>query len=350
MEPSTNGITEPRRIETSTRQRLGWGLIGCGWVARDYVAPGIVTSCNGRLIAVCDPDPEATDRILRRLDGHQPRVFRDWSGLLADLEIDAVYVSTPNHLHRAAVEAAAAAGKHVLCEKPMATRLEEARLMVDACRLAGVTYATAFDQRFHAAHRRLAELIVEGELGIVTQAHIRYACWLPRDWVTDNWRVDPVRAGGGALIDLAPHGIDLLETILDDEFLELTGFRQSIIHDYDVDDGAALVGRFRGGALATLQVGYNCPDSFPRRVLEVVGTQAMAVAEDTMGQTPGGTLTLIDARSGDRRAIAIAKEEDRCPFATQVETFARSILKGTPYPFLPDRDLRLFELLEAACP
>ncbi len=331
--------------------QLGWGLVGCGWVAADYVAPAIVGSSNGRLVAVHDLDRGAMARVEAnsRGAGGCPRAYNHLHELLADPEVRAVYVATPNHVHAPIVAASARTGKHVLCEKPMATTLDDARGMVEACASAGVTYATAFDQRYHAAHRKLRALVADGSLGVVTQARIHYACWLPADWAPDNWRVDPSRAGGGALIDLAPHGVDLLEVILGDEWSELVALKQSKVHAYAVDDGAVLAGRFRGGALATIHVAYNCPEAFPRRTLEVIGTRAMAVAVDTMGQTPGGTLTLVDAASGGRSDATPPPDEDRGPFVAQVEAFARSILAGEAYPFPPSKDLRTFGLLEAAC-
>ncbi|MEJ7638790.1 MAG: efflux RND transporter permease subunit, partial [Singulisphaera sp.] len=97
--------------------------------------------------------------------GDAPSLHADLGALLADPSVDAVYVATPNDRHAPVVACCAEAGKHVLCEKPMATTLDEARAMVIACERAGVTYATAFDQRFHAAHLRLRELVASGSWG-----------------------------------------------------------------------------------------------------------------------------------------------------------------------------------------
>ena len=325
-------------------RKLGWGLVSCGWVARDYVAPAIATSSNGRLAAVHDHDPAA----MARVSGSVARCHEDLEALLASPDVEAVYVATPNHAHASVVEASARAGKAVLCEKPMATTLEDARRMVQACEAAGVRLATAYDQRFHAAHRRLRDLVSSGALGTVAQARIHYACWLPPDWSADNWRIDPRRAGGGAMIDLAPHGVDLLEVLLGDQWAELRAITQSVAHPYAVDDGAVLMGRFQRGALATIHVGYNCPDPLPRRRLELIGTRAMAVAIDTMGQTPGGRLTLIDAASGADRDESPPPDDDPGPFRAQVEAFAAAVLGGEPFPYPAARDLRNFALLEAA--
>lgn len=323
--------------------RLGWCVIGCGWVARDYVVPAMLAASNSQLVAACD----CNENPLRALPEGDFLRTTDLAEALAAPGVDAVYVATPNHLHRPLVEAAAAAGRHVLCEKPMAPTAADARAMVEACQRAGVTYATAFDQRFHAAHQTLACLVCEGQLGIITQARIHYACWLPPLWTADNWRIDPARAGGGAMIDLAPHGIDLLEMLLADQWQELHALTQRQVHGYPVDDGAVLMGRFRRGALATLHVGYNCPDPYPRRTLELIGTKARGLALDTMGQTPGGTLTLTDADSGSATTVVV--ENDRSPFIAQLEAFAAAVLGGEPFRFTAEHDLRKSELLEAAC-
>ena len=323
-------------------RRVGWGVVGCGWVARDFVIPAIAASRNGVLAAACDRDAAALPR------GNESLLATtNLEELLACEAVGAVYVATPNHAHRAIVEAAARAGKAVLCEKPMATTAADAAAMLAACAAAGVPYATAFDQRFHAAHRQLAKLVRDGALGVVTQARVHYACWVGPSWSGDNWRADPLRAGGGAMIDLAPHSIDLLEVVLGDEWAELISLRQNRVHDYPVDDGAALIGRLASGTLASIQVAYNCPETYPRRTLELIGTRARAVCENTMGQTPGGRLTIMGAATGTESLVPL--EDDCSPFLGQVEAFADAALGLSTYPYPGPRDLRLMRLLEASC-
>ncbi len=330
-----------------------WGIVGCGWVARDYVAPAMANSPTVRLAAVCDSDPAALARIATGATGIARHA--GLADFLATPGLEAVYVATPNHLHRPIVEAAARAGKHVLCEKPMATSLADAEAMIAVCQENGVCYATAFDQRFQARHRRLRELVREGRLGPITAVRVHYACWTPADWsppttegAHDNWRIDPARAGGGAFIDLAPHGLDLAQVLLGEPLLETRCLLQRRVFDYPVDDGAALVGRFRSGALLLLNVAYNCPDHFPRRTLELIGTRAMAIAQDTMGQTPGGSLRLVDAAAGTTELVAIPADEDVSPFSAGIEAFSRCLRSVEPFPFPPEHDLHTMRLLTAA--
>ena len=320
---------------------VNWGIAGCGWVARDYVGPAIQASANGRVAAVFDPDAVSRHRA-QALFGVQ--AHGDLAAFLATPGLGAVYVAAPNHAHRALVEAAAGAGLPVLCEKPMATTLADAEAMVAACARAGVRYGTAFDQRFHAAHRALAGLIAEGRLGTVTAVRIVYACWLPADWAGDNWRIDPRRAGGGALMDLAPHGLDLAACLLDEPLLDVLAMGQARVHRYQVEDGALLMARSRSGVLLQMHVAYNCPETLPRRRLEVVGTAGQAVATDTMGQTAGGTLELIDAATGVAAQVEVPGAE-RSPFLNQVEAFAAAVEGNGAFPFSPEADLATMRLI-----
>ncbi len=324
---------------------VGWGIAGCGWVARDYGAPAIAASGNGRLLALYDPDPAS----LATIATGERDVVRETSldGFLRTPGLRAVYVAAPNHVHRALVEAAAAAGCAVLCEKPMALDAADARAMVEACDRHRVFYATAFDQRFHAAHRHAAAMIAEGAVGRPAALRIVYACWVGSSWSDDNWRIDPARAGGGALFDLAPHGLDLAAMLLGEAIDQAHGLGQHRVQDYaragGVDDGAMVMGRTASGILVQFHVAYNCPEFLPRRRLEVVGDRGQITLTDTMGQTPGGSLVLQTA-DGPAHEIAVPGI-GRSPFAAQVEAFADHLLGTRPFGFTARQDLHTMTLL-----
>ena len=324
---------------------VGWGIVGYGWVARDYMAPAI-REARHRFVAVCDPSPESRAAAA----DHGARGHHDLDAFLADPEVEAVYVATPNHLHRGAVEALARAGKAVLCEKPMAAVLSDAEAMVRAVEAGGIFYGTAFDQRHHPAHRLMRERIAAGDLGTVTAVRIVYACWLGRDWSAagqPNWRIDAGQAGGGALIDLAPHGLDLVDFLIGEPIADIAALTQSRVQDYAVDDGALLIGRTGSGVLASLNVAYNCPDALPRRRLEVVGTKGLLVAENTMGQTPGGSLTFHDGATG--RTEPLAFDGEASPFTEQVRAFGSALRRPAERDaYSATRDLHTMRLVSEA--
>ncbi|MCP9236938.1 Gfo/Idh/MocA family protein [Lewinella sp. JB7] len=317
------------------------GIIGLGWVARDYMSPAIAEAGDRvRLTAVVSLDDEG-------FVGLDPDVqrFHRLDDLSAEL-VDAVYIATPNHLHRPQAIACLDRGIHVLCEKPLALSYAEACEMRDAALRNGRLLVTAFDQRHHPAHRAMRERIRAGAIGTPTQARIDYACWLPAGWSADNWRIDRTRAGGGAVIDLAPHGLDLLEWLLEDEVRDVHCFLQRAVHDYPVDDGGVLSVRFRGGTLAALTVGYNRPETLPRRRLEVTGTAGTLLAENTMGQDAGGRLRFIDATDGRVDTISFSPTEG--PFRHQLLDFVDRIHSAPGDCRDLDVALRHVELLERA--
>ncbi|WP_052213549.1 Gfo/Idh/MocA family protein [Belnapia sp. F-4-1] len=322
---------------------LGWGVIGFGWVARDYAVPGLL-GAGGRLVAVADPDSGAR----RQAQALGAEAHADADRLLADPAVQAIYVATPNHLHRAAVERAAAAGKPVLCEKPMAASLAEAEAMAATIRAAGIRYGTAFDQRHHPAHAAIRSAVAEGAIGRVTAIRIAYACWVDAGWASDNWRADASRAGGGALIDLAPHGLDLVDYLLGEPVEDIAALTQQRVQRYAVDDGAMLVGRTASGVLVQLHVAYNCPEGLPRRQLEILGTTGQLLAERTMGQAPGGKVWRIDGRLGLRAPLPVP-EAEASPFLRQMDTFARWLRgKAEPDAFSLARDLHTMRLIARA--
>ncbi|KAB1070660.1 Gfo/Idh/MocA family protein [Methylobacterium planeticum] len=326
--------------------RVGWGIVGYGWVARDYMAPGI-RAAGHRLIAVCDPGEASR----RAAEAEGARGHAELAGLLAEPEVEAVYVATPNHLHRGAVEALAAAGKAVLCEKPMAASLADAEAMASAVRGSGIFYGTAFDQRHHPGHRAMRAAIEAGRLGTVTAVRIVYACWLDRAWASfqgqDNWRIDPAQAGGGALIDLAPHGLDLVDFLVGDCVTHIAALTQAKAQDYAVDDGALLIGQTGSGVLASLHVAYNCPDRLPRRRLEVLGTRGQLTATDTMGQVAGGSVTFTDGSTGAVEALTF--DTQASPFLEQVRAFGSALRRPEERAaYSAERDLHTMRLIARA--
>jgi len=317
---------------------LNMGIIGYGWVARDYMYPAIQKNKRVNLVAVCAKNALEMENLPETV-----KKYTETADFLSNTSLDTVYIATPNHLHKKHTIASINAGLHVLCEKPLATTLGDAEEMIDSALAAKTIYATAYDQRFHPAHEQIRQYISEEKLGTVTQVKIDYACWLPKNWSANNWRTEQEKAGSGAIIDLAPHGLDLLEMLLNDSIVEIQLFDQRQVQDYAVDDGGILMLRFESGILGSMHVGYNRPDALPRRTLEIFGTAGMLRATNTMGQDAGGKLIFIDAETGSEKSIDFDMEKS--PFEAQLEGFIRSILEGAKPLRTAGDDIRLFTLL-----
>jgi predicted dehydrogenase len=321
---------------------IRFGIVGLGWVARDYMLPAIAAAGERvRLSAVVSLNETDFAGL-----ADDVQCFRQLDEVLAADLVDAVYIATPNHLHREQAIACLNRGIHVLCEKPLALSADHVAEMRAAALRNDRLLVTAYDQRHHPAHRAMKAAIRRGELGTPTQARIDYACWLPKEWSGDNWRIDRQRAGGGAAIDLAPHGLDLLEWLLEEQITDVHAYLQTAVQDYTVDDGGVLSVRFAGGTLATLTVSYNRPETLPRRRLEVMGTGGILLAENTMGQDPGGRLTFIDATDGKQESVPFDPEED--PFTYQLLHFLDRIARAPTDNTELETTLRHVRLLEGA--
>ena len=318
---------------------MRWGIAGFGWVARDYMVAGI-EAAGGSVVAVADPDPVAQ----ASAESAGIVAFDDATMMLGGSDIDCLYVATPNHLHLPPIEAAAKAGVPVCCEKPIAQDLATAEAIGVAVRSSSILYGTAFDQRYHPAHCAIADAIADGAIGRPTAIRIVYACWVGPDWSPTNWRADPTAAGGGAVIDLALHGLDLTQMLMGEPLTSLHIALQRRIHDYSVDDGGMVTGRSAGGVLVQTHVAYNCPETLLRRRVEIVGDGGSIVAIDTMGQTPGGTVTLRN-RDGEERALPF--DATLSPFTAQAAAFEAAV-RGEPHDYDLERDLALMRLFDAA--
>ena len=172
-------------------QRLRWGIIGCGQIAHDRVLPALDMARNGEVVALFDPDHERVARALLKAPG--AATYDTIEGILGDPGVEAVYIATPNHLHAEQTIAAAAAGKHVLVEKPMALDAAQGCEMVEAADRAGVKLMVAYMTLFNPAFQAAKRLVETGSLGTIVSARGRHSYRMsPESLSTANsWRLDP---------------------------------------------------------------------------------------------------------------------------------------------------------------
>src|SRR5918995_4290310 len=181
---------------------LRWGLIGASTIGREWMVPAIGAQPDSTVAAVASSSPERARRYADELG--IPKAYASVDDLLAESTIDAVYISTTNEWHESQTLAAVAAGKHVLCEKPLALSLESAQRMVAAAAGAGVVMGTNHHLRNAATHRTIRELIRAGAIGQPLAARVFHAVHLPPH--LRGWRIDRPDAGGGVVLDITgPH-------------------------------------------------------------------------------------------------------------------------------------------------
>jgi len=267
--------------------KVRWAIAGASTIAREWVIPAI-RAAGGEVASLASSNEE------------RARAYADANGIArfstsldaAMADIDAVYISTTNELHKPQTLAAAAAGKHVLCEKPLAMSLSDAREMVAATAASGVVMGTNHHLRNAATHRAMREAILAGRIGRPLFARVFHAVYLPPH--LQGWRLARREAGAGVVADITVHDADTLRFVLNDEPLEVTAMVQEAgMGAPGVEDGVMGVVRFSSGALAQFHDAFTC--KYARTGFEVHGSEGSLVATNCMTQRPVGDVLLRSA-------------------------------------------------------
>ena len=269
---------------------FGWGLVGASTVAAEHMIAAIRAQVGHDVVAVASGSVE---RGRAYADRHAiAAAYGSVGALLADPAVRAVYISTTNELHRDQVLAAAAVGKHVLCEKPLALNLDDALAMVKACRNAGVVMATNHHLRNAATHRKIRDLVRSGAIGKPLFARTFHAVYLPPH--LQGWRLDKPLSGGGVILDITVHDADTLRFILGAEPVEAVGMTQrAAMAREGLEDGVMAVLRFDNGVLAQLHDAFTVKHAGTG--IEIHGEQGSIVGRNVMTQQPVGEVLLRTA-------------------------------------------------------
>jgi predicted dehydrogenase len=332
------------------KKSIRWGVIASGGIARRRTIPeGILPARNAELVAVWGRNKRTNAEVAREFGARRANSLDE---LLA-LDLDAVYIASPNHVHLEQARRAAAAGKHVFCEKPLGMSAAEAKSMVQVCRNAAVNLGTAFMMRHHSRHQAALRLMRDGRLGQPVYARAQLSCWYPP--LRGAWRQIPKLAGGGALMDLAGHCIDLLEMFFGPVTV-VSCMTNHTVQRYATEDSAALLLRFKNGALATVDTFFCIRDRSSKNRLELYGSRGSILAQDTIGQGDGGEMTAFledggkayDAKQARNQAggMVIAPKPVNT-YRAEIEEFSQALLDGRETKESALRGLRSQIILEA---
>lgn len=309
---------------------IGWGVIGSGGIARRRTIPeGIVPASNARLVAMCGANAAANTEVAKEFGAPAAANMEE----LLRCDLDAVYIATPPNVHREQTVACARAGKHVLCEKPLGLTVADAEAMMAACAQAKVRLGTAFMMRFHAQHQAALQLIRDGKLGQPVFGRAQLSCWYPP--MPGAWRQDPAMSGGGSLMDMGGHCIDLLEMFFG-PVSSVSCFTSRTVHSYASEDSAVASLRFANGALGVVDVFFCMPDEASLNRLELYGSLGSILAQGTIGQGAQGEMTAFlkeDAGVYDAQQARAADGGIRInpqpvnPYRAEIEEFSQAILE-----------------------
>jgi len=317
----------PQASAHDASRSIGWGLIGASFIAATEMIPAFEQASGCHVAAVMSSSKERGEAFAAT---HGiPCAYTSVEQLLDDDAVDAVYVSTTNDLHHEHVLAAAAAGKHVLCEKPLSLTLEQASEMVAACEEAGVVMGVNHHIRATSWMRELRRLILDGAIGEPLSAHVRH---IFRHEHAHPWRTQRPEAGGGAIFDLTVHDADTLRFVFDSEIAEVTAFTaQQGIAQGTVEDTVLGAMRLASGVVATFH--DSMVFAHPGTSFEVHGTEAAIIATDGMSEGPNTSLVLV--RDGAARELPFGREAD--PYLVGVEAFNAAV-RGEGAPLASGED------------
>ena len=269
------------------KQKIRWGVIGSGGIARRRTIPeGILRAGNAELAAVCSFNPRSNREVAREFNARA-------------------------------------------CDS-----VAEAKRMLKACRQARVSFGTAFMMRYQSQHRAALRMIEAGEIGEAVYARAQLSCWYPI--LSGSWRQQPKLGGGGSLIDLGGHCLDLLEMFFG-PIRKVNCAINRRIHKYKSEDSAVVLARFQNGALATVDACFCIPDNSSKNRLELYGSKGSILAQGTIGQGAAGEMTAFLENAGKgydaRQARAAAKGLVIAPppvnlYQAEIEAFSQDLLDG----------------------
>ncbi|MCS7207401.1 MAG: Gfo/Idh/MocA family oxidoreductase [Dehalococcoidia bacterium] len=323
---------------------IGWGIIGIGQHADRFIAPAISKAKGARLVAVLSRDK---GRARAFADKHgAPGAYDSLPDFLRHPGLDAVFIASPNALHKEQTIACAQAGKHVLVEKPMALSVPDCWAMIEECQRRGVKLGVGFHARQHPAHQEVRRLVQNGVLGDLVLLQGQWARGtrgqktVPPATGLRAWWSDPDLAGGGAVMGMGVHIMDLLRFVSGQEIIQVTAMTDGQSEAKPLEDLAIALLALSGGAYATLVCSRRIPDSLNNLV--VYGVNGRAVSINTLGTTLTGRLevetqqvqTTIAYTAGDM-------------YQAEVEAFQKAILEGGDPPATGMDGLRVCQITEA---
>jgi predicted dehydrogenase len=321
------------------RKNLQLGLVGVGAVAQIAHIPALKRTEGLELAALCDRDPEKAARVAQKFG--IPRVHKRLDDMLADDEIDALDICTPNFLHAPMATAALEAGKHVLCERPLARSAEEAAAMVKVAKQAERLLMCAVQHRFRPDAQLLKTFVQKNDLGEIFLAK---AGWLRQRtaWDSDEWRRQKRESGGGVVLDLGFQMLDLALWTLGGPKVEAVTASVHRSRKGEVEDSATAFFRLANGATLTLELTWGLLMEKDFAYLNLFGSGGAAllnplrIHKGMHGTLVNVTPTMDSSRNQYKHSIE-----------SQIEHFGEALRKGVKPQGAADEIIPVMELMDA---
>lgn len=321
------------------------GVIGCGSIAKHRHIPEYAANPQAELVAFCDVVEERAAEAAKQYGGN---AYTDYRTMLAEAELDAVSVCTPNAYHAPISIAAAEAKKHVLCEKPMAVSREEALAMIEAAKRNGVYLMIGHNQRLMPPHVKAKEILGRGDLGRVLSFRTAFGHGGPEQWSVEGkggWFFQKEKAFVGAMGDLGVHKADLIRWLLDDEIVEVGAFVELLDKtETDVDDHAVCILRTRKGIVGTMIASWTHYAGEDNSTTLYCEKGVMKIGSDPRDQV----IVELSNGSVERYQVgAIATNEVQTNSGV-IDAFINSIVTNTPPAISGEEGLKSLQVILTA--
>ncbi|MBQ8196469.1 MAG: Gfo/Idh/MocA family oxidoreductase [Clostridia bacterium] len=274
--------------------KIKWCVIGAGGIADRRTIPAILQDPDNELVAIMDKVAPVVEKLGEK---YGVPTFTDEEEMLKNCDCDAVYIGTPVFCHYEQAMTALKYGKHVFVEKPIGFDAKQGRELVDAFKKAGKLIFVGYMMKYHNLHVKAHDLVQNGDIGMANSIRLQFTCWYPD--IPGAWRQKKSLGGGGAIMDLGVHCIELAEYILEDEIEEVKAVYSTRTFSYEVEDGAILVFKTKGGVLGHIDINFNIPDAASESKLEIYGSKGYIIGKGTLAQEEVGTLSYLYAPQGD---------------------------------------------------
>lgn len=304
-----------------TTNKNGWGLIGTGRIAEDRILPAIIEHTSSRLVGVVSRDPQRAQRFAEKFGAE--RAYTSYEEMLRNPDVTVVAIHTPNAQHAEQAIAAARAGKHVFCDKPMATNVADAERMVRECEKAGVRLGINFHNRFMPCFHEIRRVIRSGEIGDVHLVQLEASPGARSGGRLATWRIDPALAGLGTTYSIGVHVYDILRYLLAAEVemvASLFDKPRGVMEEMNLS-----LFRFSNGVLAQLSVHENSP--LPHNDIVIYGSRGRITGRGVTRSREGGVLSVTteDGRTRSTEFSAI-NAHGAC-----VVAFSDALLEGREF-------------------
>jgi D-xylose 1-dehydrogenase (NADP+, D-xylono-1,5-lactone-forming) len=301
------------------QRKLRLGILGAARIARTLFVPGVQAGQLAEVTAVASRDEHRARAMAAELE--IPRAYASYTALLDDADIDAVYIALPNSLHAEWTIAAAKAGKHVLCEKPVASRAADAQRMALACQAAGVILMEGFMWRHHPQHARVRQLVREGAIGDPT--FLRSSFTYVISPIVENAHNVRLQADleGGSLMDVGCYGVNAARWAFEAEPVAVAG-QQVVDPESQVDTAFLGALRFADRRLASIDSSFF---RTPANVYAIEGSEGMLRVEKAFRPDDAPGRIHIVRANGEHRVEEVPPANQ---FANEVDHFARSVQAG----------------------